>query len=166
MLIQTGNLSNHSLLGKVAIVTGGGGGIGYEAARALLWLGSKVVIAEANPKAGKQAAQRLSQEFGSQAVLFVRTNVGDASSVGNLARQVKKNYGQADIVLNNATIAPLGAVKDVDVKAWDYSCMSPRYWWLRSPNVGNSNNSRNVNTTGNVNNNNANNSNGVSPDCL
>lgn len=121
MLIQTGDLSNHSLLDKVAIVTGGGGGIGYEAARALLWLGSKVVIAEINPKAGKQAAQRLRHEFGSKAVLFIRTNVGDASSVRNLAHRVEKKYGQADIVLNNATVAPLGAVKDVGIKAWDKS---------------------------------------------
>ena len=44
--------------------------------------------------------------------------------------------------------------------------MSPRYWWLRSPNVGYSTNTRTVNTTGNVNNNNANNSNGISPDCV
>ena len=44
--------------------------------------------------------------------------------------------------------------------------MSPRHWWLRSPNVGNSNNTRNVNTAGNVNNNNANNASGVSPDCV
>lgn len=36
--------------------------------------------------------------------------------------------------------------------------------WLRSPNVGNSNNTRNVNTDGNLNNNNANNGNGMAPD--
>lgn len=37
-------------------------------------------------------------------------------------------------------------------------------WWLRSPNVGNTNNSRNVNTTGELNNNNANNTNGSAAD--
>lgn len=39
-------------------------------------------------------------------------------------------------------------------------------WWLRSPNVTNSNNVRNVNTDGSLNNNNANNVNGVAPDCV
>lgn len=39
-------------------------------------------------------------------------------------------------------------------------------WWLRSPNVGNSNNVRNVNTDGSLNNNNANNSQGLVPDCI
>ena len=44
--------------------------------------------------------------------------------------------------------------------------MSPRNWWLRSPNVSNSNNVRNVNTSGSLNNNNANNAYGVAPDCV
>lgn len=121
MIIETGVLTRQSLAGKIAVVTGAGGGIGYEAARSLLWLGSKVVIAEIDPKTGQQAAQRLNQEFGPGVALFVRTDVGDERSVKNLARQAVKTYGQVDIVLNNATIAPLGAVKDVDIKTWDRS---------------------------------------------
>lgn len=121
MMIGTGSLTRDSLAGRIAVVTGAGGGIGYEAARSLLWLGSKVVIAEINPVSGQQAAQRLNQEFGPDVALFVRTDVGDEGSVKNLARRAEKTYGQVDIVLNNATIAPLGAVKDVDIEAWDTS---------------------------------------------
>ncbi len=121
MIIETGVLTRQSLAGKVAVVTGAGGGIGYEAARSLLWLGSKVVIAEINPKTGRQAAQRLNQEFGPDVALFVRTDVGDEGSVRGLARQAVKTYGQVNIVINNATIAPLGAVKDLDIKTWDSS---------------------------------------------
>jgi NAD(P)-dependent dehydrogenase (short-subunit alcohol dehydrogenase family) len=121
MMIETGNLTRRSLTGRVAVVTGAGGGIGYEAARSLLWLGSKVVIAEINPKTGRRAAQRLNQEFGPDVALFVRTDVGDEGSIKNLVRRAVKAYGQVDIVLNNATIAPLGAMKDVDIKTWDSS---------------------------------------------
>ena len=121
MIIETGSLTRHSLAGKITVVTGAGGGIGYEAARSLLWLGSKVVIAEINPKTGQRAAQRLNQEFGPDVALFIRTDVGDEGSVKNLARRTVKTYGQVDIVLNNATIATLGAVEDVDIKAWDTS---------------------------------------------
>jgi NAD(P)-dependent dehydrogenase (short-subunit alcohol dehydrogenase family) len=121
MIIETGSLTGHSLAGKIAVVTGAGGGIGYEAARSLLWLGSKVVIAEVNPKTGQQAARRLNQEFGPDVALFIRTDVGEEGSVKNLARRAEKTYGQVDIVLNDATIAPLGAVKDMDIKAWDVS---------------------------------------------
>ncbi len=127
MIIETGSLTRHSLAGRIAVVTGAGGGIGYEAARSLLWLGSKVVIAEINPKTGQQAAQRLAQEFGPGVALFIRADVGEEGSVKNLARRADKTYGQVDIVLNNATIAPLGAVKDVDIKAWDASyCVNLR----------------------------------------
>ena len=49
--------------GETVIVTGAGGGIGYEAARALLWLGANVVIAEINETYGVLAAQTLGAEF-------------------------------------------------------------------------------------------------------
>jgi NAD(P)-dependent dehydrogenase (short-subunit alcohol dehydrogenase family) len=42
MLITKGNLAPNALKGEVAIVTGAGRGIGYEAARALIWLGANV----------------------------------------------------------------------------------------------------------------------------
>jgi hypothetical protein len=47
--------------------------------------------------------------------------VGDESSVRNLARRAEKAYGRVDIVVNNATVAPLGAVEGVDIKTWDAS---------------------------------------------
>jgi NAD(P)-dependent dehydrogenase (short-subunit alcohol dehydrogenase family) len=121
MIIGTGSLSRHSLAGRIAVITGAGGGIGYEAARSLLWLGSKVIIAEIDPKTGRQATHKLNEEFGPDLALFVRTDVGDEGSIKNLARRAEKTYGRVDIVLNNATVAPLGAVKDVDVKVWDAS---------------------------------------------
>ena len=121
MLIETGTLTKQSLLGQVAVVTGAGGGIGFEAARALLWLGARVVIAEIDRRKGKTAAARLNAEWGSDAATFVHTDVGDERSVARLARQAARASGQVDIVINNATLAPLGAVQDVPIKTWDRS---------------------------------------------
>ncbi len=59
MLISQGNLPQSALEGEVAIVTGAGRGTGFEAARALLWLGAKVVVAEVNEKTWKAAAESL-----------------------------------------------------------------------------------------------------------
>ena len=54
MIISQLGLNPDALHGETVIVTGAGGGIGYEAARALLWLGANVVIAEINqPKRTK-----------------------------------------------------------------------------------------------------------------
>ena len=121
MLIASGSLTPQSLTDKIAVITGAGGGIGYEAARALLWLGARVIIAEINKSSGQQAAEQLNQEFRSGSALFVHTDVGDDGSVSRLARQAEKAFGRVDIVLNNATIAPLGAVKDTPIATWDAS---------------------------------------------
>jgi NAD(P)-dependent dehydrogenase (short-subunit alcohol dehydrogenase family) len=121
MLISTGKLTQQSLAGKVAIVTGAGGGIGYEACRSLLWLGAKVVIAEINSKKGLDSTRRLNEEFGPNSALFVQTDVGDEKSIQKLAGKANHHFGKVDIVLNNATIATLGAVKDVPIQDWDIS---------------------------------------------
>ncbi len=120
-LISTGRLARTALAGQVAIVTGAGGGIGYESARALAWLGARVVIAEIHNSSGKSAAERISREMGAGSALFIHTDVGDEGSVANLARHALRAFGEVDIVLNNATLAPVGAVKDTPIKDWDLS---------------------------------------------
>ena len=62
-LIAQLGLQSHILHGETVIVTGGGSGIGFEAARALLWLGANVVIAEINTAKGELAAEKLAAEF-------------------------------------------------------------------------------------------------------
>ena len=55
MVISQLGLKPDSLRGETVVVTGAGGGIGYETARALLWLGANVVIAEINHLNGRKA---------------------------------------------------------------------------------------------------------------
>jgi NAD(P)-dependent dehydrogenase (short-subunit alcohol dehydrogenase family) len=121
MLISEGNLSHDCLKGEVAVVTGAGRGIGYEAARALVWLGANVVVAEVNENNGRIAAQSLEKEFGAGRAVFVKTDVGCDGDVDELAKKVVAKWGKVDIVLNNATVFPMGAVKDTSVDAWDFS---------------------------------------------
>lgn len=121
MLIATGTLNRQSLGGKNVLVTGAGGGIGFEAARSLIWLGAKVVIGEINARTGKDAAEQLNREFGPGSAIFIQSDIGDEHSVKRLAEQANRALGKIDIVLNNATIAPLGAVKDLSIQEWDAS---------------------------------------------
>ena len=109
------------LHGETVIVTGAGGGIGYEAARALLWLGANVVISESNETSGKQAAEKLAAEFDPQRVSYIPTDVGDESSVQYLYQEAMRCFGKVDAVINNATIAVLGMVKDLPIEKWDLS---------------------------------------------
>jgi NAD(P)-dependent dehydrogenase (short-subunit alcohol dehydrogenase family) len=120
-LISRTGLKPDALNGQTALVTGAGGGIGYEAARAFLWLGARVIIAEIDEQKGRRAAEALGAEFAPDRVLYVPTDVGDEDSVLNLYKQAGLRFGKVDIVINNATIARLGLVKDVPIEDWDAS---------------------------------------------
>jgi NAD(P)-dependent dehydrogenase (short-subunit alcohol dehydrogenase family) len=121
MLIEETNLSKNTLKDEVAIVTGAGRGIGYEAARALLWLGANIAIAEINEKNGKNAAENLQKEFGSNRAFFVKTDIGNEKETEKFVKDVMNKYGKVDIILNNATVFPMGAIKDAQPEKWDLS---------------------------------------------
>jgi NAD(P)-dependent dehydrogenase (short-subunit alcohol dehydrogenase family) len=121
MVISKIGLRPEALVNETMIVTGAGGGIGYETTRALLWLGANVVIAEINDRNGEKAASDLSEEFDSNKVMFIHTDVGDEASVQSLCKAAEARFGQVDVVINNATIAVLGAVKDIPIDQWDAS---------------------------------------------
>ena len=120
-LIATGNLVHNSLNDRVAIVSGGGKGIGFEASRALAWLGVSVIIAEIDKNAGRKSAEDINYEMGDGRVTFFHTDVGDEGGVEHLKFEALRRFGRIDIVLNNATVAPLGAVKDKPISDWDRS---------------------------------------------
>jgi NAD(P)-dependent dehydrogenase (short-subunit alcohol dehydrogenase family) len=122
VLIATGALSPNALAGRVAIVTGAGSGIGFEAARALAWLGARVAIAEIDGASGAAAANRLVAEFPQSRCLFVQTDVAEEASVAHLIHVVEAERGPIEIVLNNATIASVGQlVADTSIVDWDRS---------------------------------------------
>lgn len=120
-VISSGKFSSKTLQGQVAVVTGSGRGIGLEAARSLCWMGARVVVVEIDPKTGKAAESLLNSEFGANSALFVQTDVGDEKSIAQMAKTALKKFEKVDIVLNNATIFPIGAVVDVPVEKWDSS---------------------------------------------
>jgi len=114
-------LKSDVFLGETVVITGAGGGIGFEAARSLLWLGANVVIAEINETKGSDSAEKLRGEFQTDRVYFVKTDVGDEASVKNLYHECVQRFGKVDAVLNNATIAVVGLVKDLAIEEWDAS---------------------------------------------
>ncbi|MEK3980060.1 SDR family NAD(P)-dependent oxidoreductase [Psychrobacillus sp. FSL K6-2836] len=87
---------------KVAVVTGGASGIGLATAKAFLAKGAKVVIGDYNEDSGKAVEQQLKDTF--ENVLFVRTDVADEQSVENLVKTAVDQFGQLDIIFNNAGI--------------------------------------------------------------
>jgi len=115
--------------GRVAIVTGGGHGIGKAYARRLADEGAAVVIAELDAPAG----ERVAAEVGGLAVC---TDVADEASVGEMARRTLERYGRIDILVNNAAIfatVPMSRAPfdEIDPAEWDrMMAVNLRGTWL------------------------------------
>src|SRR5579859_3542980 len=107
-----GNIGNR-LQDRVAVVTGGGSGIGLASARRLAAEGAKVVIGDLNPDAGKAAAD----EAGG---LFVPTDVTSEPDVENLFKAAFDAFGSVDVAFNNAGISPPDddSILDTGIEAW------------------------------------------------
>jgi len=90
------------LAGKVAIVTGGGHGIGKVYALGLAGEGAKVVVAEIDAIAAEAVAADLKRR-GFEAIA-VRTDVADPASVGAMVERALGAFGRIDILVNNAAI--------------------------------------------------------------
>ena len=116
MLIEKLGLSKNALTNKVAIITGAGRGIGKELARALAWLGAKVVIAEIN-EYGKEVEDLISSEGG--IALFVRTDVSKEEDIKKLEKIVIERFGKVDILINNAYATSTGTINEISMEDWD-----------------------------------------------
>jgi 2-deoxy-D-gluconate 3-dehydrogenase len=90
------------LSGRVAIVTGGNGGIGFGIARGLAKAGARVVIAARNADKSDAAVADL-QALGADA-LAIAVDVADEQSVNTLVRDTVNRCGRVDILVNNAGI--------------------------------------------------------------
>jgi NAD(P)-dependent dehydrogenase (short-subunit alcohol dehydrogenase family) len=99
--------------GRVAIVTGGGSGIGAVIARTFARAGARVAIAGR----GQERLAQVAREIGGEAI---PTDVTDEASVNALFERVDALFGGLDILVNNAGIAgPVAHAADMDIAAWD-----------------------------------------------
>ncbi|MDQ3795140.1 MAG: glucose 1-dehydrogenase [Actinomycetota bacterium] len=100
-----------SLRDRVAVVTGGGGGIGLEIGRALRTAGATVVAAEINAETGRAAADELEGDF-------VQTDVTDPDSVRGMVQEVLSEHGRVDVFVNNAGIAQNVPAEEMSDEEW------------------------------------------------
>lgn len=105
------------LKGKVAIVTGGGSGIGRATAMLFAREGARVVIADYEAQAGRDAAEAI--KAGGGEAVFVQTDVSDAAQVQRLAQAALDTYGGIDILFNNAGVLLFGTILTTGEKAWE-----------------------------------------------
>jgi 2-dehydro-3-deoxy-D-gluconate 5-dehydrogenase len=106
----------HDLKGRVAIVTGGNGGIGLGMARGLGEFGARVVIAGRNSDKSDAAVKELTGR-GIDACA-VTVDVTDQGAVARLVQATLERYGRLDVLVNNAGTNIRKPVQDLAVEEW------------------------------------------------
>jgi NAD(P)-dependent dehydrogenase (short-subunit alcohol dehydrogenase family) len=102
--------------GKVALVTGGGSGIGKASALALAEEGFAVVVAGRRPEPLQAVVGEIESKQGR--ALGVPTDVGNPEAVRNLFAKTKQTYGRLDVLFNNAGFGAAGPIEELPYERW------------------------------------------------
>ena len=102
---------------KVALVTGGGSGIGKASALAFAKEGAKVVVADVAIEEGQRTVEQLKEAGGDG--FAIRTDVTNAAEVASMVSETIEAYGKLDCALNNAGIALGSSVSDCTEEDWN-----------------------------------------------
>ena len=104
--------------GRVAVVTGGGSGIGRGIARALAGAGASVMVADLEVAAAEEAAAELA-EAGHRAAAR-QVDVTDADDLLALAEATREAFGPAQVLVNNAGVITVGRLADATAADWSW----------------------------------------------
>jgi NAD(P)-dependent dehydrogenase (short-subunit alcohol dehydrogenase family) len=107
-----------ALVGKVAIVTGGGQGIGEAISIRFAQEGAKVVVSDINPKTAKKVALGIQGRDGE--ALAIQSDVSKSEDVRRLVKETLTRFGEIDILVNNAGVHKRTPFLDIPEKDWDW----------------------------------------------
>ena len=117
------------ITGRVGIVTGGGGLLGYEFCKTLAEAGASVVVADLSMEHAQRAASRLA-EFGNKIIPF-QLDITSVESVQKLIAETLEHFGRIDVLVNSAALDPKfdpdaaakgiapGAFEDYPLEQWN-----------------------------------------------
>lgn len=108
-----------SLAGRVALVTGGAGGIGSATAERYLSEGACVMLADINPDSLTATEGVLTKQFGEDAVCTVLMDVTDENAVAQALAETSVEFGGIDILVSNAGIASSAPVEETSLDLWN-----------------------------------------------
>jgi rhamnulose-1-phosphate aldolase/alcohol dehydrogenase len=108
-----------SLAGRIALVTGGAGGIGTAIARRYLAEGAAVVLADIDGEALEAMVAELGTAYGAENVRGALVDVTDEAAVEKAFAETALAFGGLDILVSNAGIAFSAAIEDTTLAAWN-----------------------------------------------
>ena len=105
------------LEGRVAIVTGGGSGIGAATARRFAREGAAVVIADLSGKRAEKVASEIKSAGGKAAL--IKMDASDPEGIQATIRCAIDNFGRLDVMFNNAGFAELATIEETTIASWN-----------------------------------------------
>ncbi len=112
---------NLNLKDKVALVTGGSGGLGKETCLLLAAEGAKVAVNyRRSAKRGDAVVREIKEKFGTEA-LALYADVGQESDVLAMFEKIDETFGRIDILINNAAYCPTCQVADMTEQMWNHT---------------------------------------------
>lgn len=107
------------LSGRVALITGSGGGIGKSIAKKFAQEGACVIISDIHQERMKATVEEFTKQYGKDAVTSVTLNVTDATSIDAALEDAILAFGGVDIVVNNAGISISKSIAEHSIEEWD-----------------------------------------------
>jgi NAD(P)-dependent dehydrogenase (short-subunit alcohol dehydrogenase family) len=106
-----------NLANQVALVTGGGQGIGHACAQALADAGASVVVADISGDHATKVVDAIQSK--QHRALAVQADVGDLNDIDRMVRATLETFGQIDIAVNNAGVTRRADIMDLTEADWD-----------------------------------------------
>ena len=106
-----------SMVGKTAIVTGAGTGIGRATAQLLAHRGARVVAAGLQPERLRETAAEITAAGGE--AIAVEADLSDPAAIEQVAARAQEAFGGTDVLVNNAAVYPIGPWHEMDAAQWD-----------------------------------------------
>ncbi len=105
------------LKGKVAIITGGGSGIGRAASKLFSREGAKVIVNDYKEESGLGTVREIKESGGD--AIFIEADISSPDQVKSLVDAALETYGGIDILFNNAGVLYFGTILDTDMETWN-----------------------------------------------
>ena len=107
------------LAARIALITGGAGGIGKATARRLLGEGAVVCLTDIDAKALEETEKEFHSKYGKDSVRVVTCNVTDEQSVIDSFKFCVREFGGLDILVSNAGISSASNYEDTTIEVWN-----------------------------------------------
>ncbi len=108
-----------ALSGRIALVTGSGGGIGKAIAKKFATEGACVVLSDNNAERLEEAKQEFVQLFGKDVVAACILDVTNAATIQETGKQAALHFGGVDLIVNNAGLSISKTIEDHTEQDWD-----------------------------------------------